>query len=175
MDSCLTHQHQCCKFRNRSLTVATPELVGSLPAGLSLHKQIPSHQLLGDKTAFLLAALWQSMSNTYAAMERAVFLYSAVVWGLQASCGIQGINQSCRSSPQHATASTDLRWEQGGMKGQAIQQLGPGYYRFQPCSFLYNISLLSGHIKAFFFLLLQMSLQRYRRAWNQVKMSGNQC
>lgn len=60
------------------------------------------------------------------------------------------------------------------MKGQAIEQLRPGYYKFQPCSFLYDISLRSGHIKAFSFLLLQMSLQSYRRAWNQVKMSGNQ-
>lgn len=43
MDLGLTHQRQCCEFRNRGPAVAIPELVGSLPAGLSLQKQIPSH------------------------------------------------------------------------------------------------------------------------------------
>lgn len=147
MDLCLTRQHQCCKFRNMRLTVVTPEVVGSLPAGLSLHKQIPSHQLLpltGRPRLRIAASLSVQQcpepcqplgageqlglkglkKETVAVPGRKVrlqncfvtcpsvaghvqhpfchakgcmFLYSAVVWGLQGSCGIQGRNQSwCR-------------------------------------------------------------------------------
>lgn len=53
------------------------------------------------------------------------------------------------------------------MNGHAVPSLEPG-------SFLHNIPLLSDHPEAFSFLLLQMTLQGYRRAWNRVKMSGNQ-
>lgn len=42
MDLGLTHQRQCWGFRNRGPAVATPESAGSLPAGLSLHKRVPS-------------------------------------------------------------------------------------------------------------------------------------
>lgn len=41
------------------------------------------------------------------------------------------------------------------------------------CSFLHNISLLTERIKIFSFPPLQMTLQSYHRAWNQVRMSGN--
>lgn len=39
----LTDSRHCCEFRIRGLAVVIPELAGSLFAGLSLHKQIPSH------------------------------------------------------------------------------------------------------------------------------------
>lgn len=42
MELVLIHQRQCCEVRNSGPAVTAPEPVGSLPAGLSLCKQIPS-------------------------------------------------------------------------------------------------------------------------------------